>query len=430
MSKFDRNGINIYKWDQEIENELWDDCQFVFDTSALLALYKLTKETRGSIEDVFKKVSNRLWMTSHAQLEFFYNREKSIRQALQMHGDYFKPPITAIELKIQCLKNKLSEVKPGSKRDYTHISLTQKQCDNLEKQLKMLQNRVKRFQTDCNKYIKPRKKSVESLLKKDSILDILEKYFTVGSPYSFDTVIDISLEGMNRNKALIPPGFADHSKDGTQKYGDLIIWKQTIDLAVESKTNIVFVTNDISKKDWGVVKDNSFKSPHRDMITEFYLATGKRFWLYTLRDFLSKASDFLDIEVPEDQLTQVSQTMIEPESTFRIKLQCKKCRRVSEGELDAADMNLMVVDSFDRGMGVEKQYNGSAEIRCPHCLSFIHVDINGWEYPEGSAIAVEVELEGAKLIWSSDYVFLIDDHWDDVYQDRYTDLMRSEMKDG
>ena len=158
MSKFDRNGINLYKWDQEIENELWDDCQFVFDTSALSTLYKLTKETRGSIEDVFKKVSNSLWMTSHAQLEFFYNREKSIRQALQMHGDYFKPPITAIELKIQCLKNKLSEVKPGSKRDYTHISLTQKQCDNLEKQLKMLQNRVKRFQTDCNKYIKPRKK--------------------------------------------------------------------------------------------------------------------------------------------------------------------------------------------------------------------------------------------------------------------------------
>ncbi len=86
MGNFDTNAFNKYMLDTETEKDLWSGCVFVFDTSALLALYRLSKETHESIEKVLDKVKERLWIPNHVQFEFMKNREGTLNDALQMYG--------------------------------------------------------------------------------------------------------------------------------------------------------------------------------------------------------------------------------------------------------------------------------------------------------------------------------------------------------
>ena len=430
MNKFNASDFSIYTLDKDAEKDLWSDCVFVFDTSALLAFYKLSKETHKSIVKVFKAIKKRLWIPYHVQFEFQKNREKSIYQVLDLYREFYKNNITVLDKQIQTLKNNLFKLDPSNPLVGTQISFSEKQFAQLKKQLKSFENNKKKFRNICKKHFVSRQDDIKGLLIKDVIIEIIEKHFLVGVKYNFNKIIEIANEGSQRYLCSIPPGFKDAHKEGTQRYGDLIIWKQIIDFAVKSKKNIVFITNDITKEDWGVLRNKRFQSPLFDLITEFFDASGKRFWIYTLGDFLSKADELLGVKVPEDQLAQVNQTLTEDISILTIKYQCNKCKRIGEDTIDAGELELEVIDSFERGMGIERQYEDNTEISCPYCDNPISVHIIAWEYPEGSPIAIDVELEGAKLLWSSDHILRNDDHWDDLCHDRYIDHLISEMKDG
>ena len=437
MNKFNASDFNIYTLDKDAEKSLWSDCVFVFDTSSLLTFYELSKETHESIVKVFEVIGNRLWIPYHVQFEFQKNRKKSIDGALKLYEEFNRKNIRAIEMQIETMKNDLLKMDPRHHLISPQISFNEKQLvqlttqfTQLKEQLVSLKNSKNEFKDTCKKLADARHKDVNELFINDVIIEIIKEHFMVGNKYIFNKIIEIAIEGSQRYLCSIPPGFKDAYKKGTQRYGDLIIWKQIIDFAVKSKKNIVFITNDISKEDWGVVRNKHFQSPLFDLITEFFDASGKRFWIYTLGDFLSKADELLGVKVPEDQLAQVNQTLTEDISVLAIKYQCNKCKRIGEDTIDAGELELEVIDSFERGMGIERQYEDNTEISCPYCDNPISVHIIAWEYPEGSPIAIDVELEGAKLLWSSDHILRNDDHWDDLCHDRYIDHLISEMKDG
>src|SRR4051812_46624693 len=75
------------------------------------------------------------------------------------------------------------------------------------------------------------RKEHPNLLSSDKSLDQLAALFDgkTGAPFTEAEIDKISREGEHRYKAQIPPGFKDRSKDGRDKYGDLLIWKQIID---------------------------------------------------------------------------------------------------------------------------------------------------------------------------------------------------------
>ena len=90
---------------------------------------------------------------------------------------------------------------------------------------------------------------------------INERVLEVGSLY--DDVAKIATEGAARYEGRIPPGFQDrhkkgvsaehqneYSKDGANRYGDLIFWREAIGHArVVSAKAIIILTNDL-KNDW------------------------------------------------------------------------------------------------------------------------------------------------------------------------------------
>ena len=430
MNQMEQATFEIYTLDTEAEKSLWSNCIFVFDTSALLTFYVLNRETHKWFEKVFEKIRKRLWLPNHVQFEFFTNRESTIYKTLKTYGLFYDESIKSLDKQFLISKNDLSKLDPTNPKGLAQMSFNNKQFVQIMKQLDLLEARKNKFQDICKKHVNSRKQDTQELLSKDVILDIVKRYFAVGAQYKFEKIFDVTKEGFHRYQCSIPPGFNDADKKGTQKYGDLIIWKQIIDFAKESQKNIVFVCNDVLKGDWGIVKDIHFKSPLFDLITEFYDATSKRFWIYTLGDFFLKSRQLLGVPIPEDQLKQVNQTLSVPDSSLKIKYCCSMCRRVSQDVIDANDLEFETIDSFERGMGIESQYEASTEIMCPHCQNLIHVDIVGWEYPEGSPIAIDVDLDGAKLLWSSDYIQRTEDHWDDYCQSMADDIAASTLKDG
>jgi len=430
MGNFDTNAFNKYMLDTETEKDLWSGCVFVFDTSALLALYRLSKETHESIEKVLDKVKERLWIPNHVQFEFMKNREGTLNDALQMYGSFLNKSFKGLHSQLHHMQQEVKDISPDTPHKKNQVFFSTVQYDDIKNHFDELLRSKDTFRDTCKKHAKSRKQELTDMFSNDVVLETIQKYFSVGDPYNFKKILEITKEGLHRYQCTIPPGYKDDYKDGTQKFGDLIIWKQIIDHAIEYSHNIVLVTNDIIKGDWGVVSQKSFTTPQLDLISEFYDITGKRFWIYTLPDFLSKAVSLLDVAIPEEQLMQVNQTIEETCSILKIKYRCSTCRRVSMDVIDANDLEFETIDSFERGMGIERQYEASTEMMCPNCQNLIHVDVVGWEYPEGCPLAIDVDLDGAKLLWSSDYIQRTEDHWDEVCQDRYTDLMISEMKDG
>src|SRR5690606_8660652 len=83
-------------------------------------------------------------------------------------------------------------------------------------------------------------------LKDDPIYERLSNLFEnkITNPYDANKLNDIYKEGEERYKHKIPPGFEDEkNKDGSRKYGDLILWKQVIDIAKEQKRPVIFITD-------------------------------------------------------------------------------------------------------------------------------------------------------------------------------------------
>ena len=82
----------------------------------------------------------------------------------------------------------------------------------------------------------------------------------IGDKFTIQKLLEIISEGELRYKYKIPPGFEDFKKDGIDKFGDLIVWKQILELPKSMEVeNIIFITNDEKDDWWDKSEDGSMK---------------------------------------------------------------------------------------------------------------------------------------------------------------------------
>lgn len=113
--------------------------------------------------------------------------------------------------------------------------------------------------------------------------ELLEDHLLPG--FTEAELVNIYKEGEDRYNKRIPPGYMDNDKDDNE-YGDLIIWKEIIGLAKETKKNIFFISYDI-KEDWIYRINGKTWGPRIELIREFRNETnGLLFHIYTLDQFL------------------------------------------------------------------------------------------------------------------------------------------------
>lgn len=93
--------------------------------------------------------------------------------------------------------------------------------------------------------------------------------------YKPSKLMSIYHEGSIRYRYKMPPGYMDDpqnnkesSKDGTDIFGDLVLWNQVLDYGCIERRTIVFVTADV-KEDWFLLSNKRPDSPREELLNEF-----------------------------------------------------------------------------------------------------------------------------------------------------------------
>lgn len=256
----------------------------MFDANVLLNLYRYSESTREQLLSVLSSLGDRVWLPHQAAEEFLVHRLDVIhaknKDYLDLHSA-IKEAQNEIELQMQQL-HRDSVVEAKSLLEDTQASIS--------KLLNHLEERQQKLPRTGNSP------------EEDGVWQVLDGIFIgkVGTDYSKDRKAEIFQEGHERYENKIPPGYKDASKDGgggesasdnsERRFGDLILWHQTIDKAIEMQSPMVLVTDD-RKEDWWQISHGMTVGPRLELIREMRERAGVPFYMYRPDRLVSEASD-------------------------------------------------------------------------------------------------------------------------------------------
>jgi hypothetical protein len=273
---------------------LWDKCLFVFDTNALLNLYRYSPTARKDFLKILKSIEDRIWLPYQIGYEFYKNRIKTLNDEISQYDKFVK------ELQeIETMLNKLGGL-INSKKSHPHIN--SKFVDDIKKII----NKAK-------SNISSEKKKFEKFKQKDTVVSCLEKLFKnkVGENYTSQELKKIIIEGEFRYRNEIPPGYEDElskDKSGLSKYGDLIIWFQIIDKAKEFKKPIVFITDDVTGDWWKLLGKGKIECPRPELIEEIGNECKVSFYMYHSDKFMELSRKYLKQNINNQSIIEAKET--------------------------------------------------------------------------------------------------------------------------
>jgi len=308
----------FFKISEEIEKEFWEKAIFIFDTSSILEIYYYSEQSREQIfNNLLPTIKDRLWITSHTNYEYLKNRESIIKKTFsEAYSKLKKEELTETEKLITSLKNNLTGISQKTKNEEIHPFINKTIFNPIFKSIDSLKKEFEVFQMKFNEEVEKREKELKKLEHLDDVYLAVFKHFKITDDYDFRKIENIINGSSIRFENKIPPGFKDaqgkNEKVGIQKFGDLIIWNQIIELAIKLSSPILFVTNDVKEDWWDIEKSSKEKPrPKEDLILEFKLKTGKQFWSYSFSQFLYKAKEILKIDITTKTLEEVDRVSLD-----------------------------------------------------------------------------------------------------------------------
>jgi len=296
----------------------------VFDTSALLDIYYYSEESQTHIFDkVRSELNGRLWIPAQCYFEFLKNKGTVIGKPRRFYEELlddsdknkgFVPHIVSLSKEfgkkdIEKITGLLKTLKETTTKKDKHPYLNQElfieldeSIKELEKQINFFSNVVEKFNTNIRNEIKQIVNDLPT--ETDNVQQFIDNNFEIGEELSFDKMIQISEEGRVRYSEKIPPGYEDDNKIGLQKYGDLFVWKEILQMAEKKNKDVVLISNDV-KSDWW---DEEQKAPRYELLKEFESKTKKNFWCCSMNRFLYYMNNLMeddDNKIPEKTINEV-----------------------------------------------------------------------------------------------------------------------------
>ncbi|SDM73121.1 PIN-like domain-containing protein [Bacillus sp. OK048] len=312
---FNRKNFSFYQLSDSDEIKLWDDCIFVFDSSTLLDFYFLTNDALDDIfQNIFEKVKDRTWIPQHVEFEFLKNRVKTLKKPITEKYKPLQNNIKTLGQDVKKIENKIIGFDNDTKNTNQHPYLSDRAIINdLHEKHKAYEQTFQEIIKKVDEDISNRIEEINSNTTNDKVLTNFEKYLKVGREYDFKEIMEIADQGEKRFLAKIPPGFMDvlssKPKEGIQRYGDLIIWKQIIELAKDNEKPIIFIVND-NKEDWCFKDDKKrIESPRLELIKEFKDEANQRIWMYNLEQFLYKSREILKAPLNQSSIDQATNAL-------------------------------------------------------------------------------------------------------------------------
>ncbi len=235
-----------YRRTNEELERIWDEGLFVLDANVLLNLYRYSKKTRDEYLGVLRGVQDRLWIPRRVAEEFLSGRLGAIRGQKKAYAAV-KETLTKARKDVE---NKLGEM---------HRDPGIKEAGDLREKAKEYLGELVSDAERLEKEGDFRSFEATYSPEDDEIWSAVEEVFEgrVGVGLSEDGMKEVLEAGPRRYESRVPPGYEDKGKPGDRKFGDLILWFETIEKAKDAKKHVLFVTDD-NKKDWW---DTSVKPP-------------------------------------------------------------------------------------------------------------------------------------------------------------------------
>ena len=343
------------------------------------------------------------WDKTVNKYEYLKNREKVIDNPV--NECYNDPHI--VKTGHQFVNNFSDFLKDNENNDYhpyikddSFHELTQKR-DELKKTIEEIIELIKKEKKD-------RISEIQSIKINDCIKDT---FLTLkcGQAFSFNEILGIIQEGEFRYRNTIPPGYKDKdTKQGSQIYGDLIIWKEILRYACQENKSVIFVCDDV-KEDWLQKNGKDIETPRVELIKEFQDTAGKDFWMYTIKKFIDKLElynkdpSILPLYKGLEGIKyvlEVKELKTRTKSIQReyIIVRCNECGQEIIVEYDDLDFEWEAVSGYERSMGTETEYQSTEYIDCHHCNNQIEIEFHIWEYPIGSLNNDSIEINGGEIV--------------------------------
>ncbi|WP_044194483.1 PIN-like domain-containing protein [Oscillatoria acuminata] len=295
-----------YSLNQEQFKELWENCIFVLDTNILLNLYRYNKNTRNDfINNVLRKIEERLWIPHQVALEFQENRLEVIESQ---------------QTQIATIKDKWKNHKAkfwGEIRTFHAI--------NPESLIERLDKELSEYLNDKNSVIIEQLDFLIDdpleLTKHDTVRDIVDELFNgkIGESPTNEELTNIYKNGEERYRIKYPPGFKDQQDkrndppylykemEFKRMYGDLILWKELLK-KVESCSwkHVIFITDD-DKDDWWNRNSGKTDGPRLELIQEMYEAGASLFYMYNSDRFIDRAEKYLGTKISDDSKQEIEE---------------------------------------------------------------------------------------------------------------------------
>ncbi|WP_346920212.1 PIN-like domain-containing protein [Clostridium sp. UBA7339] len=277
--------------DKKFEEFLNNDTIIVFDTNIYLNLYEYSPEVADKFIEAIYFIEKYIYIPSTVKREV-------LRNHLECSGRQKKK-----------FKNVSKELK----------KLTDKLSVQLNKQLNILDKfkfpKIDDLKNNSLAKLLEVEKTFDKYLEENDVYEVINKVFLeqdkilelfngimddkrVFEELTADELYSICSEGKNRYYKEIPPGFKDgKTKDGIDKYNDLILWKEVLKYCKKNDKNLIFVTDDV-KPDWWI-DDGIKKEFHSFLIKEFKEITYKDIFALNSQQLYGILGELYNISTPD-----------------------------------------------------------------------------------------------------------------------------------
>jgi hypothetical protein len=285
-------------------DRLWKEGLIVFDTNALLDLYRLPPTAREELFKALEFFQERVWIPYQVGLEFQRNRFSVILEQKKLTA----AALTDAEKLIAGLRGRINALKLHQHGiDFDPMSVLKK----LDDPISDISDAIKRVQA-----------AELDVSASDPIRERLDKIFEkrVGvGPATQDELDELSKDSDARFSAKIPPGFADEkSKDGRtfihdqllykNALGDLVLWRQLLAHVKANKIKCVMLITSDQKEDWWWKEGHKVIGPHQELMREIKrVSEVELFWMYTSDSFLKLSSTYGNQSVTDEAVAELSQ---------------------------------------------------------------------------------------------------------------------------
>jgi hypothetical protein len=268
-----------------------DTTLLVFDTSALLDIYRYSITSSKKILDFLKQYNDIVWLPKQVMKELTANRDKVKKGQMNKYKNLSKNLNSEIE---NVRGTILSSITNYKKYNFSGIDSLENELNNKFNEFRTIGDAYKQSLSEqeeiYNEFIREEAdKFIQELLDSDKF----------GEGFNVVELMEILKEGELRYKYEIPPGYKDEKeKEGIRKFGDLILWKELLKKAQSTvKKRIIFVLSD-TKPDWFQENSEAAENVREELLEEFrHYNPNSSIQISSMSSFISEISENSDNDI-------------------------------------------------------------------------------------------------------------------------------------